>query len=581
MNNNELANLGYDPGPPESFVDFPAFEKDFFKNVQTHLRCLGTKDDIPCNGHTLRNHGLGGSTGQGGIKLIQVECKNCLKRFRLRDLLEKQGYFMLLKLYTSYWEVFTRKGIEKQSGQRSITNFLQKPPSEEPLSFTQSTQEIDEIVMETQDTEMDPPLAIEATQPDYQMMVRMIESLQQDKEQNQEIIRDLSEQIRVLTNEIREMRLAAAKPPLAPGPIVTGTIRKSSHEFSPAKRNATPETVQQMTSPVQAVTGILKRPSTSVITATNAAMPTANSSKQAATRSANANNEPALAQDGNIIALQKQVESLTLLVTRFITNQAPESIEPLSTDPTPAEAAQASYAKVAAKPAPGEIKRKRMLKKNQTRLLKMVCEKPPPATFSKIYIRIVETKEFKAVQQDPHKTALLITKLLKAIKINRQVTASSKIGNSLLELYIPDAVLPSVRKTLTELKITIIADIDVNTVPVFAKVSPEVVKQKVINRLAYLYGRYKFINFRKCVLSGISPEMTTSVLALVHEKEQAKAARLAETLEAVVFNDQPETDHTMDIDISDDEVAPEPQPAPSSAAPTGDDATVVAPSTLC
>ena len=550
---NEIETHGFDPPPAEDYPEFGKFENELFRAVKDNLRCPRIIEGQPCNRTGFKSHGKGGNENQGGFKTIQISCSVCPQKSRLNATLHDAGYFTLCKIYEKYYQYFLSKGIERKSGQRSITSFLQKTTLNDPIVSS------DDAQAEPQDEEMD---IIEDTTNDSKQgdLLRIIAELQNENKENRKIIQDLTKEVAILNQSIRDMQISNQKPPLYP----------ASGNMAPNKKRAITAVANDTLSLpkiTNVVTKILPRPKPE--------------SPTEAPAISTADTQPAKPDANSINEIKLQVDNLTQLVTQLINGKGTEkqtTTSDLSKEPTPAEAAKRSYAKVAATPA--EIKKKRMAKKNQTRLIGLVQDKPAPATFTKVYIKIVKTELFKQHLNDPVETGVLITKILKALKIHRQVTAASKIGNSLLELYIPDAVLESVKKTLTESKVSLVKGVDVNSIPIFTKLPEKVIKQKLINRLAYLYGRYKYVNFRKTVLEGIDNDTASAVLALVRAKQEAKKL----LLEAVVATDTNENDTIVDNvedTVEDESNSMLVQQLPASIEPQGDDVEMVAPPSEC
>ena len=127
---------------------------------------------------------------------------------------------------------------------------------------------------------------------------------------------------------------------------------------------------------------------------------------------------------------------------------------------------------------------------------------PKKDDISKLYIRLGDKRPIKNA-----KTAKEISQVvdagLKAMRIKRYVLTYSKIGNSVLELYVEDQKREAVISRLRMEEIQILE----NFQPLAPALGREVQTELVVRRLAFLLKRYNSARFHKAILSGIPPEV--------------------------------------------------------------------------
>ena len=177
-----------------------------------------------------------------------------------------------------------------------------------------------------------------------------------------------------------------------------------------------------------------------------------------------------------------------------------QSLKPLEANfPTLA----ASYKQIATKGVDNNTKFAKFVKRKAT---KMVLTPSDPLEFSKVYIKIHDNRLLKRCKSAKEKN-ILIKQLLKNLKINQHVFMCSRIGNSILELYVNNSKLRMVAEALASKDIDPI-DINVNIMPMYAKSNDLNI---VAKRIAGCFEFAKLYNLKKCVLAGISPEVLEMV----------------------------------------------------------------------
>ena len=522
--------LGFMPEPPDKYPDFSAYEKALFAVMKSKLVCENPIDGSICNQPTLVNHGKSGNVTQGGFRTYQIRCTSCGINKRINAILQSQGFITLKENYEDCLRHFNEKGLVQKNRQTKINGFITKPTLAKSPDEDDYPNEQDSICLEDDDA-----MEVEVTtapQPEtieqFRDLCRALASANETllKKQN-----EMAQRIVDLERSLQEMSGTSTK--------LTNRKRPTDDE-DPQPKRPPPFTVAptRTNPPVVA----------------HAAEPIADPNREISNRE-----------------LFEMIQALRNDMNQQISR--PANPTATSENPTPAESL--TYAKKVANGVP--LKKSKLSARAKASILKMVTPKPEAAEFTKIYIPVTDNTKLKNCR-NKEETESIMNQLLQQLGIRRQVTAISKIGNSLLELYVPDANKPTVDKVLTELQVKMISNVDVNSQPSYAKISKEVFEQKVVNRLAYLYNRYKWVNFRKTVLHGVDPTICLKVRALVATKENAKKERLAR--EAAQKLEETVNVISEDVDV----VQPTPDEDmvanPSSTEPQGDVVMEATP-TLC
>jgi hypothetical protein len=97
---------------------------------------------------------------------------------------------------------------------------------------------------------------------------------------------------------------------------------------------------------------------------------------------------------------------------------------------------------------------------------------------------------------------------LKSAGIASKVPLFSKIGDSELELYVPTCEVQNVTRILKTKKVKQIANFDLLATPATSTVPQDVMENKRVKRLSFLYRIAKFRRLKECVLEGLSQDKT-------------------------------------------------------------------------
>lgn len=94
----------------------------------------------------------------------------------------------------------------------------------------------------------------------------------------------------------------------------------------------------------------------------------------------------------------------------------------------------------------------------------------------------------------------------------------SKIGNSIIEIYIPKPEKEQILAKLEEQNVKV--DLNYNITdrsPYLTKTKNP--KEKMIRRLAFLYGKAKFANLKKCILSGLDEDDKDLIITAANQRK--------------------------------------------------------------
>ena len=209
--------------------------------------------------------------------------------------------------------------------------------------------------------------------------------------------------------------------------------------------------------------------------------------------------------------VQKQISDLTGVVAR-LAELIDTKVASKSNEPTPAEAR--TFAAVAAK-APAK-----KLPFSKAKLIKvhsLMAPRPPPLEFSKIWIKITRSDLIKSCKNSTEVTGML-REALKSMKIHSEVVQFSKIGNSILEIYVVSEKLDWVLSNLKKCGSVVVPHCAAHIVPEYG-VNPNA-HQMAIQRLAWLYSKNLNRNLRACIVAGESIETINAVMAVVQRKQE-------------------------------------------------------------
>ena len=130
-----------------------------------------------------------------------------------------------------------------------------------------------------------------------------------------------------------------------------------------------------------------------------------------------------------------------------------------------------------------------------------------PLEFERVHFRLNDSRPLKRCT-NAREAQNLLWNIVAKIKIREAVVAVSKIGNSVLEIYIPSQEKDRVIKCLDESKLEVLTDYDLCAVPVYGNQN---VTETLERRLVHMYRQAKLGNLRKCILTGLPKDMADRI----------------------------------------------------------------------
>jgi len=170
-----------------------------------------------------------------------------------------------------------------------------------------------------------------------------------------------------------------------------------------------------------------------------------------------------------------------------------------------------SYANVAAAP-PAVVTRPRRVTKASSTIFQ---ERKEAAEFSRLHFNTPRAN-YKKLNSSKEVTQA-IRGALKSAGIASKVPLFSKIGDSVLELYVPTCEVDNVTRILETKKVKQLTNFDLLATPAKSTVPQNEMENKLVKRLSFLYRIAKFRRLKECVLEGVPEELRQLI------REQAAA----------------------------------------------------------
>jgi hypothetical protein len=149
---------------------------------------------------------------------------------------------------------------------------------------------------------------------------------------------------------------------------------------------------------------------------------------------------------------------------------------------------------------------------------KAVKAETPPMRFKKLHFQINDTRPFKECKNGGEVISL-IWELLKTLKIRNHVLQVSKIGNQIIEIYIPEWKESKVRNALNRASLAVFQDFNVMAQVEHSKMNQDQIKERVVKRMTNLVYKAPLVNLRICMLNGFSTEIQQEILTMVEAKK--------------------------------------------------------------
>jgi hypothetical protein len=195
-----------------------------------------------------------------------------------------------------------------------------------------------------------------------------------------------------------------------------------------------------------------------------------------------------------------------------------EVLQPQTKEYTPAKAktriqhqGPKSYANVAAIPPVVTTRPRRVTKASTT----IFQERKEAAEFSRLHFNTPRAN-YKNLNSSKEVTQA-IRGALKSAGIASKVPLFSKIGDSVLELYVPKCEVENVTQIMESKKVKQLTNFDLLATPKISTVPQKAMENMLVKRLTFLYRIAKFQKLKECILAGVPEELRQTI------KDQAAA----------------------------------------------------------
>lgn len=468
-----------------AFKKFSDFEAKLFKDNKEDFSC--TK----CGARgSLGNAGVGGNATQGGFSTIQVLCsidkEGCGQKVRLPTLLEQLLNEAPLNAWQAAKAYFTQEGLAaKVTAKSRLLGEAGPPPVQTKLKFAGVKRKSEESAPRvTILTRVGPDGSV----PGVAVPVGAQGSVSQKSPAAGAGSCDpatvLAKGADDAGNEVDEGAPNGAEVVMGGPPTVKGAALilepseegEDSREYWKARALATERTLQQLVSQMAAM-----------------------QVEMANIRSyiAGPRGGPAARP-----APQRQAPVAMALVQPALPGSRPPVV---AVEPQPVER---SYAEMARTGTGSPSFSKRTIRRRAATLLLARTEEP--LEFAKVHVKMTDSRQLKKCKSS-QETNQLIGEAIRHIGARRETFAFSKIGNSMLELYVPAKKLDEVKETIKRNGAVVEEGFDATAIPVYTRQTAEQAKAFAIRRLAFLYRRATLVNLRSCILSGFPEDVQQAV----------------------------------------------------------------------
>lgn len=155
-------------------------------------------------------------------------------------------------------------------------------------------------------------------------------------------------------------------------------------------------------------------------------------------------------------------------------------------------------------------------KKFKNFALKALAPRTDPLEFSRIHFKINSSKQLKSCK--PQDKMKMIYEILNTMEIRNYVFLASKIGNSIIEIYLRKDKRDEVRAAIKKHNLELFDDFNLESKFEASKMKD--VNELIAKRLAFLYKKATLQNLRICILNGLSEEMQNMVKSMNVAEQQ-------------------------------------------------------------
>ena len=460
----------------EKEQSFEEFEKSLFLQVRDDLQCVN------CKSSSLGNHGVGGDANQFNVRLIQVKCKKCGRKMRLKDLLIKANLSQEVKAYE----------------EKLIENKVKKPKKEQKDIISKFVKVIDNFIVKEKTELVIPDKAtVVVCEPDLDGPSKQEENKEilMLKEENYKLLESIS-QLAILVKQNREL------------------IAQLNSKLRESKANESFKTTKREDKTVTAQNNLNFNKESTPVSTKGKPIQVPTVGKEGKMLPKGSTNDKTRIIDSKLqVNYQEKGHGQRFFSGKGKLESQDQKSETNQTNEIAPDQKgnEETWSQVVRKHRPRKEKVKESSISN-TAIKRMAVgltkKRREPLEFVRLHIEIYDTRSIKRAKKEMQ-VAKLVWTLLKMIGIARWTLEYSLIGNSILEIYVKANNLNSVKETLAEKEMNLIEEFDIATKPTHAQTDDY--KSLLVKRIKFLYGRARLVNLRKCILGGLPEEIVKEV----------------------------------------------------------------------
>jgi hypothetical protein len=224
--------------------------------------------------------------------------------------------------------------------------------------------------------------------------------------------------------------------------------------------------------------------------------------------------------------LHAEVKALRTMLQQLLDKQTTHRVHfeqpagQTDTAPVAQQAANAPEARAGAQTYAAKVKATAPARILRRQARKVLAPRTEPLEFAKMHLKIQDARPLKRTASAAEANKLL-GETLRLVGVKKHVFAFSKIGNSILEIYVPTGSKVVVEQQLAKADITSIPDFNALELPAFGKKSAEMVREAIVKRLTFQYKRARLTNLRECILRGVDENICAEIRAACSRPDTA------------------------------------------------------------
>jgi hypothetical protein len=147
----------------------------------------------------------------------------------------------------------------------------------------------------------------------------------------------------------------------------------------------------------------------------------------------------------------------------------------------------------------------------------------PPLEFVRIHFKSGDARALKRARTAAEANAT-IRELCRAAGIKKEVFLHSKIGNSMIEIYVPKESKEWTILNLRDKGLVVETTFDPTQRPEYAAADMAQTREFIVKRLTFLYKRARLVNLKSCILDGYNEDIRTAVTQAASQPAPANLA---------------------------------------------------------